>query len=147
MITKQDITTAKVTAMKAKDSFRSNTIGSILAAIKQVEVDTRTVVEGDGVIAVLNRMVKQRLDSISQFTAAGRQDLAEVEQKELDIIKEFLPAQATAEEIEAVVSKAIASIENATVKEMGKVMALVKAELNGKADMGKVSQLIKSKLA
>lgn len=151
MTTKQDITTAKVTAMKAKDSFRSNTLGNILAAIKQVEVDTRTVVEGEGIINVLNRMVKQRQESITQFVAAARTDLAEVEQKELEIIKEFLPTQATGEEIEAVIEKAINAIkvdaEALTPRAIGHVMALVKADLNGKADMAKVAQQVKAKLA
>lgn len=153
MTSKTELTAAKVAAMKAKESFRSATLGSILAAVKQHEVDTRTDVNDTIIVTILNRMVKQRLDSISQFTNAKRFDLVEVEQKELDIIKEFLPAQATDAEISKVIQNAIDTVQghvygaDLTVKDIGKVMAIVKVELNGKADMTVVSQLVKAKLS
>lgn len=151
MITKQDITNAKILAMKAKDSFRNQTVSSILAAIKQQEVDTHNETTPDSIITILNRMVKQRQESITQFTAGSRQDLVEIEQKELDIIKEFLPKQATAKEIEAVIEKCINIIKidepELNQRSMGKIMGLVKIELNGKTDMSKVSQLVKNKLS
>jgi uncharacterized protein YqeY len=147
MSLKQEITAQRITALKAKDSYRSQTISLILAAVKQVEVDTRVELDDNGVLTVLNKMVKQRLDSISQFNAAGRTDLSDVEEAEVKLIKEFLPEQASEEVVNAVVAKAIETVGSTSVKDMGKIVALVKLELTGRADMGKVSQLIKSKLS
>lgn len=138
-----DVKAEKIAAMKAKDSFRSATLGTVLAAIKQHEVDNRVEVDEATLINILNRMVKQRQESISQFTAANRLDLVVVEENELAIIKAFLPVAASDEEIEAVVNEAIAS----EGKNMGAVMKIVKAKLNGKADMKKVNDLVKAKLA
>lgn len=147
MTNKTDISAAKISAMKAKDSFRSQTLGSILAAIKQHEVDKRQDVDSDILINILNRMVKQRQESITQFTAANRIDLVDVEEKELALIKEFLPEEASQEKIDEVIALAIANVGSSTLKDMGKIMAIVKGELNGQADMSKVSQQIKSKLS
>lgn len=147
MTLKQTITTERVNALKAKNSFRSQTISLILSSIKQIEVDTRKDVDDNGVLTVLNKMVKQRLDSISMFNAAGRTDLSDTEEAELKVIKEFLPEQASEEVINTVIAKAMESVGSTSVKDMGKIMALVKAELNGKADMGKVGQIIKGKLS
>lgn len=146
MTLKQTITTERVNALKAKDSFRSQTISLILSAIKQVEVDTRKDVDDNGVLSIINKMVKQRLDSIGMFNVAGRTDLTEKEEAELKVIKEFLPEQASEETINAVIAKAMEKVGSSSVKDMGKIMALVKVELNGKADMAKVSGIIKSKL-
>lgn len=140
---KTTISQAKIAAMKAKDSFRSNTLSAVLAAIKQHEVDNRVEVDDTTLINILNRLVKQRQESITQYTNANRQDLADVEIKELDIIKEFLPAAASDEEIAAVIDEAI----TAHGKNIGPVMKQVKEKLNGKADMAKVSQSVKAKLA
>lgn len=147
MSLKQEITAQRITALKAKDSYRSQTISLILAAVKQVEVDTRVELDDNGVLTVLNKMVKQRLDSISQFIAAGRTDLSDIEEAEVKLIKEFLPEQASEEVVNAVVAKAMETVGSTSVKDMGKIVALVKVELAGRADMGKVSQLIKSKLS
>lgn len=148
MSLKELITKKRIEALKNKESNKSQTISMILASIKQIEVDKR-MAEGlndEGVLTVLNKMVKQRLDSISQYVSAGRQELADIEQKEIEIIKEFLPEQATEEQIVSVIEQAIKAVGSATIRDMGKIMGLVKQELNGKADMGKVSQIIKSKL-
>jgi uncharacterized protein len=147
MSLKETITANRIAALKAKDSARSQVISSILAAVKQVEVDTRTTLEDDGVLTVLNKMVKQRLDSVQQFTTGNRLDLVEVEEAELKVIREFLPTQASDAEIEAIVAAAIAQTGATSQKEMGKVMGLIKPQLNGKANMSKVSQIIKSKLS
>jgi uncharacterized protein YqeY len=144
---KAQIMAERITALKAKDSARTQIVSSILAAIKQVEVDTRVEQDDTGVLTVLNRMVKQRLDSISQFNAAGRTDLSEIEEKELVVIKEFMPQQASESEIDTIISDALASVGSTSVKDMGKIMAIVKPQLLGKADMAKVSQSIKSKLS
>ena len=144
---KAKITAERIAALKAKNSSRSQIVNSILAAIKQVEVDTRVDQDDNGVLTVLNRMVKQRLDSISQFNAAGRTDLTAIEETELAVIKEFLPAQASEEDIAASIEKAMATVGSTSVKDMGKIMALVKVDLHGKADMAKVSQTIKSRLS
>jgi uncharacterized protein YqeY len=143
---KETLAAARITSLKAHTSPRTQVLSSILAAVKQVEVDTRTSVDDTGVLTILNKMVKQRLDSISQFNAAGRTDLSKVEEYELVIIKEFLPQQATAAEITAILDKAMAEVGSATVKDMGRIMGLVKPQLHGKADMSEVSKLIKARL-
>jgi uncharacterized protein YqeY len=144
---KAHITAERIAALKAKNSSRSQIVNSILAAIKQVEVDTRTEQDDNAVLTILNRMVKQRLDSISQFNAAGRTDLTAIEETELTIIKEFLPAQASEAEVLASIALAMSTVGSSTLKDMGKIMALVKIDLHGKADMSKVSQIIKSHLS
>ena len=146
MTTKQEITNQKIAAMKAKDSFRSNTLGSILAAIKQYEVDNQKEANPDIIISILNKMSKQRQESITQFTNGNRPDLSEIEEKELVIIKEFLPKQASEGEVLAIIDSIFSTFDNPTMKDMGKIMGKVKAELNGKADMAFVSKLIKDKL-
>lgn len=146
MITKNDIQSAKIAAMKAKDSFRSEVMGSILASIKQIEVDKRIDVDSNELINILNRMVKQRKESIESFSKANRMDLVEKESKELDIIQTFLPRQASDDEIQEVIDNTVASIDNPTIKSMGIIMKLVKEKLNGRADMSVISSIIKSKL-
>ena len=146
MAIKDTVRDHKVTAMKTKDAFRNQTLTAILAAAKQYEVDSRAPVTDDVMISLLNKMVKQRLDSIDQFSKASRSDLVDVEQREIAIIREFLPAAATQEQIAKVVEESLAKVGSRSPKDMGQIMALVKTELNGRADMTAVSKLVKSKL-
>jgi len=134
-------------AMRSKDKDRLGTLRLITAAIKQKEVDERIEMDDAAVIAVLEKMIKQRKDSISQYTQAGRDDLANKEQAELDLILTYLPAQMSEAEIEAVISKAIAETGATSMKDMGKLMAAVKPLVTGKADMGLVSKIVKAKLS
>ena len=144
---KQLITDDMKLAMKAQDKSALKAIRMILGAIKQKEIDERINLDDTQVLAVIQKMVKQRKDSISQFSDAGRTDLVEVEEAELSIINNYMPKQLSEAEIEAVVVKAIADSGADSMKDMGKLMGILKGQLDGKADMGKVSQLIKSKLS
>ena len=144
---KQLITDDMKLAMKAQDKSALKAIRMILGAIKQKEIDERINLDDTQVLAVIQKMVKQRKDSISQFSDAGRSDLVEVEEAELSIINNYMPKQLSEVEIEAAVVKAIADSGADSMKDMGKLMGISKGELNGKADMGQVSQLIKSKLS
>lgn len=144
---KQLITDDMKLAMKAQDKSALKAIRMILGAIKQKEIDERINLDDTQVLAVIQKMVKQRKDSISQFSDAGRSDLVEVEEAELSIINNYMPKQLSEAEIEAVVVKAIADSGADSMKDMGKLMGILKGQLDGKADMGQVSQLIKSKLS
>lgn len=144
---KQLITDDMKLAMKAQDKSALKAIRMILGAIKQKEIDERINLDDTQVLAVIQKMVKQRKDSISQFSDAGRSDLVEVEEAELSIINNYMPKQLSEVEIEAAVVKAIADSGADSMKDMGKLMGILKGELDGKADMGQVSQLIKSKLS
>ena len=144
---KQLITDDMKLAMKAQDKSALKAIRMILGAIKQKEIDERINLDDTQVLAVIQKMVKQRKDSISQFSDAGRSDLVEVEEAELSIINNYMPKQLSEEEIEAAVVKAIADSGADSMKDMGKLMGMLKGQLDGKADMGQVSQLIKSKLS
>ncbi|MGF1742716.1 GatB/YqeY domain-containing protein [Vibrio profundum] len=134
-------------AMKAKDKLRLGTIRLALSAIKQREVDERITLGDDDIIAVLTKMVKQRRDSVAQFESAGRQDLADVEQAEIAVLGDFMPQPLTDEEVSALISNAIASSNAAGMQDMGKVMGVLKPQIQGRADMGKVSGLVRAKLA
>jgi hypothetical protein len=134
-------------AMRAKQADRLLTLRLVSAAIKQKEVDDRVELNDAAVLAVLEKMIKQRKDSIAQFQAGGRQDLVEKEQAELTILSAYMPVQLSEPEIIAAVEAAIAQVSAAGPQDMGKVMAVVKPQLAGKADMGLVSQILKSKLA
>ena len=144
---KQLITDDMKLAMKAQDKSALKAIRMILGAIRQKEIDERINLDDTQVLAVIQKMVKQRKDSISQFSDAGRSDLVEVEEAELSIINNYMPKQLSEEEIEAAVVKAIADSGADSMKDMGKLMGILKGQLDGKADMGQVSQLIKSKLS
>ena len=144
---KQLITDDMKLAMKAQDKSALKAIRMILGAIKQKEIDERINLDDTQVLAVIQKMVKQRKDSISQFSDAGRSDLVEVEEAELSIINNYMPKQLSEEEIEVAVVKAIADSGADSMKDMGKLMGILKGQLDGKADMGQVSQLIKSKLS
>jgi uncharacterized protein YqeY len=133
-------------AMRAKDSARLGTIRLLLAAIKQKEVDERIELDDAAVAAIVEKLIKQRKDSISQFQAAGRDDLVAAEKAELAVLQTYLPEQLSAAEVEAAVVTAIAEADATSPKDMGKVMALLKPRLAGRADMGQVSALIKTRL-
>ena len=133
-------------AMKAKDKPRLGAIRLALSAIKQREVDEKITLNDDDVLAVLTKMVKQRRDSVAQYEAAGRQDLADVEHAEISVLAEFMPQPLTEEEISALMDEAIAATGAASMQDMGKVMGVLKPQIQGRADMGKVSQLVKTKL-
>jgi len=133
-------------SMKSGDKSRLLVIRNMLSAIKQIEVDERIDLDDTRVIAVLDKMSKQRRESIAQFTTAGRDDLIQIEASELEIIQEYLPEALSDAEIESEIDNAITSTGASSIKEMGKIMGLLKPKLQGRADMAKVSQLIKSRL-
>lgn len=146
MSLKDQITDDMKNAMRAKETERLGTIRLLLAAIKQREVDERIVVDDAGVISTVEKMIRQRKDSISQFEKAGRDDLVAVEATELAILQTYLPAQLSDAEVEAAVVAAVASTGAAGPQDMGKVIGVLKGQLAGKADMGKVSGLVKAAL-
>jgi len=147
MSLKLRVTEDMKTAMRAKDTARLGTIRLLLAAIKQREVDERIELDDATVSSIVEKLIKQRKDSISQFQAAGRDDLVAIEQAELIVLQAYLPEQLSAAEVEAAVVAAIAECGAASAKDMGKVMGLLKPRLAGRADMGQVSALIKTRLA
>ena len=134
-------------AMRAKQKERLTTIRLALSAIKQVEVDTRETLDDAAILAILDKLVKQRRDSIKQYEDAGRKELADVEKAEIDVLQEFLPKPLTDEEIEALIEDAVAKTGAESMKDMGKVMGMLKPQLQGRADMGAVSGKIKARLS
>jgi hypothetical protein len=134
-------------SMKSGNKERLGVIRLMLAAIKQIEVDERIELDNDRITAVLDKMTKQRRESIIQFDSAGRDDLTAIEQAELEIILEYLPEALSDAEINDLVEQSISATGATTIKDMGKLMGLLKPQLQGRADMGKVSQLIKSRLS
>jgi uncharacterized protein YqeY len=134
-------------AMKAKEKARLATLRLITAAIKQREVDERTELNDEQVLAVLEKMIKQRRDSITQYEKAGRQELAEKERSEISIIEAYMPESLSDEDIAAMIEAAIAESGAESMRDMGKVMGLLKPKMQGRADMGKVSGLVKQKLS
>jgi len=133
-------------AMKGGEKARLGVIRLITAAIKQREVDERIELDDEQVLVVLDKMVKQRRDSIKQYTDAGREDLAAVEQAEVEIIQTYLPAALSEDEIAAIVEAAIAETGASSMADMGKVMGIVKPQVQGRGDMGAVSGIVKQKL-
>lgn len=134
-------------AMRAKAKDRLGTLRLVTAAIKQKEVDERVEMDDDQVLQVLTKMVKQRQDSITQYTDAGRHDLAAQEQAELAIIGEYMPAALSEEELSELVSKALADTGAQSIKDMGKVMGVLRPAVQGRADMGAVSAQVKQALS
>jgi len=134
-------------AMKAKDKEALKAIRMILGAIKQKEIDERIELSDAQSVSIIQKMVKQRKDSIAQFSDAGRTDLVDIEEAELLIINNYMPKQLSKDEIEAAVNKAISETGADSMKDMGKLMGVLKGQLDGKADMGDVSKLIKAKLS
>jgi len=134
------------TAMRAKDSARLGAIRLLQAAIKQREVDERVELDDGNVITVIEKMLKQRRDSIAAYESANRHDLADVEKFEVAVLQTYLPQQLTEDEIKAILEKVVTETGAAGVKDMGKVMAVIKPLVAGRADMGKISGLIKTRL-
>ena len=146
MSLKNQITEDMKSAMKAGEKDRLKVVRLIMAAIKQVEVDKRVELDDPGVLAVLEKMVKQRRDSIEQFEKGGREDLAAIERAEIEVVQKYLPEQLSADEIAALVGEVIAATGATGIRDMGKVMGQIKAKAAGRADMGAVSATVKERL-
>ncbi|WP_058556563.1 GatB/YqeY domain-containing protein [Thiohalocapsa sp. ML1] len=144
---KQRLTDDMKAAMRAGAKERLGTIRLVNAAIKQREVDERIELDDTQVLAVLEKMVKQRRDSIAQFEAAGREDLAAKERAEIDVIQGYLPEALSDDEIDALINAAVAETGAASMRDMGKLMGVLRPQLQGRADMGAVSQRVKARLA
>jgi len=144
---KQKLIDDMKTAMRSKDKPRLGVVRLVLAAIKQREVDERIDLDDTQVLAALDKMVKQRRDSVKQFEDAGRQELADQESYEISVLQEYLPAALDEAELDALIIAAIDSSGAESMKDMGKVMAILKPQVQGRADMGAVSQRIKSRLS
>jgi uncharacterized protein YqeY len=144
---RQRIESDMKTAMRARDKDRLGTIRLVLAAIKQREIDERITLTDTDILAVLDKMIKQRRDSITQFEQAGRQELADKEAAEVAVIQEYLPAALSESEIEAIIAEAISSSGATSPQDIGKIMGLLKPRLQGRADMGLVSRKVKEKLS
>ena len=147
MSLKDQITEDMKTAMRAKDSERLGTIRLLQAAMKQKEVDERITLDDAGVVAIVDKLIKQRKDSSTAFEGAGRQDLADKEKAEMAVLQVYLPARLSAEEVAAEVQAIVAELGAKGPGDMGKVMGAVKTRLAGKADMGQVSAAVKAALA
>ena len=146
MSLKERITEDMKAAMRAKDSERLGTIRMITAAIKQREVDERIQLDDTQVLAVLEKMIKQRKESIAQFQSGGREDLVARENQEIELLQAYMPAQLSEAELDALIADAIAKSGATSIKEMGKAMALLKQSAQGRADMGVASAKLKAKL-
>ena len=146
MSLKNQITEDMKSAMKAGDKDRLKTVRLIMAAIKQVEVDQRTELDDAGVLSVLDKMVKQRRDSVEQFEKGGRDDLAAIEKAEIEVLEDYLPEQLSEAELAALVDEVIAATGAVGMRDMGKVMGQIKARAAGRADMGAVSATVKQRL-
>jgi len=144
---KQRIEADMKDAMRAKDKDRLGTIRLILAAIKQREVDERITLSDTEILAVLDKMVKQRRDSINQFQQAGRQELADKESAEVDVIQQYLPKALSDDEVDTIIAEAITASGAASPQDIGKIMGLLKPKLQGRADMSLVSRKVKEKLS
>jgi uncharacterized protein YqeY len=146
MSLKDQITEDMKNAMRAKETARLGTIRLLLAAMKQKEVDERIELNDAAVVAIIEKLIKQRKDSIAQFQAAKRDDLVAIENAELSVLQTYMPEQMSEAEVAAVVAKAVAEVGASGPQDMGKVMGLVKSQLAGKADMGVVSAQVKAAL-
>ncbi len=144
---KESIQVEVKAAMRAKDKQRLGALRLISAEIKRVEVDERIEVDDAGVLGILDKMAKQRRDSLNQFKEAGRDDLVAQEQFELDLLAEFMPEQLSEAELEAIVARLITQLGATGMQDMGKVMGAIKSEVQGQADMGLVGKIVKTKLA
>ena len=147
MSLKDQITEDMKSAMKAGDKDRLKVVRLILAAIKQIEVDQRIELDDAAVLVVLDKMVKQRRDSIEQFQKGNRNDLADIELAEIVVLKDYLPEQLSDEELDAMIDEAIGSTSAESIRDMGKVMGQIKAKAAGRADMGAVGAKVKARLA
>jgi uncharacterized protein len=147
MSLKQQITEDMKTAMRAKDSVRLGTIRLLQAAMKQKEVDERVELDDVMVIAIVDKLIKQRKDSVAAYQSAGRQDLADIETAEIAVLQTYLPQRLNAQEVQQAVAALVADLGASGPGDMGKVMAAVKTQLAGKADMGEVSAAVKAALS
>jgi len=147
MSLKGRITDDMKSALKAGDKDRLKTVRLIMAAIKQIEVDQRTELDDAGVLSVLDKMVKQRRDSIEQFQKGGREDLANIELAEIAVLDSYLPEQLSAAKLDALIDETIAATGAESIRDMGKVMAQIKSKAAGRADMGAVGARVKARLA
>ncbi len=147
MTLKDQISEDMKTAMRAKDSVRLGTIRLLMAAMKQKEVDERVVLDDVAIIAIVDKLIKQRKDSVAAYELAARADLADVEKAEIVVLHAYLPARMSAEEVTVAVRAIVAQLGASGPGDMGKVMGAVKAQLAGKADMGQVSAAVKAVLA
>ena len=147
MTLKAQISEDMKTAMKAGDKERLKVVRLILAAVKQIEIDQRIDLDDAGVLSVLDKMVKQRRDSVSQFTDGGRQDLADIELQEISVLDTYLPEQLDDAELDEIIEQAIADSGAESIRDMGKVMGQVKAKAAGRADMGAVGAKVKKRLS
>ena len=144
---KNQLTEAMKDAMRAKDKARLGTIRLALAEVKKVEVDERIEPDDARVLSLLEKMIMQRKESILQYEAAGRTDLANTEQAEIDVLQTFMPAALSEQEVDAIITQAMADTDAKTMQDMGKEMAAVKPQVAGRADMAAISQTIKSRLS
>ncbi len=133
--------------MLEKRALERDTLRMLLAEIKRYQIDKKTEATDEVVLSIINKMVKQRKDSIEQFTKGGRDDLASKEKDQLEVIKQYLPEQLSEDKIREIVEAAVNSTQASSMQDMGKVMGAIKSELQGKADMGLVSQIVKSSLS
>ena len=147
MSLKDQLSEQQKIAMRARNKARLGTLRMLLAEIKQKEIDSRESLDDNAIIAIVTKMVKQRKDSATQFEQAGRQELADGERQEIVVLQEFLPQPLTADELDTLLAKAIADTGASGMQDMGKVMAVLKPQIQGRADMGKVSASIKARLA
>lgn len=145
-VLKDQLTSDMKDAMRAKETVRLGTIRMLIAAIKKHEIDSQTTLDDAGVLKIIQKQIKQRRDSITQFEAAGRTELADKEQQEMAVLETYLPEQLDETAIQAIITKAIADTGASSMKDMGKLMGAIKPQLEGKADMGLVSQLVKASL-
>jgi uncharacterized protein YqeY len=146
MSLKGQITEDMKSAMKAGDKDRLKVVRLMLSAVKQIEIDKRIEIDDAGVLAVLDKMVKQRRDSVEQFEKGNREDLAKIERDEIAILEQYLPAQLSAKELASLIDEAIKTSGAAGIRDMGKVMGQIKAKAAGRADMGAVSAAVKERL-
>ena len=146
MSLKGQITEDMKSAMKACDKDRLKVVRLMLSAVKQIEIDKRIEIDDAGVLAVLDKMVKQRRDSVEQFEKGNREDLAKIERDEIAILEQYLPAQLSAKELASLIDEAIKTSNAAGIRDMGKVMGQIKAKAAGRADMGAVSAAVKERL-
>ena len=145
---KQRIREEMKDAMRSGERERLKVIRLIISSVKQVEIDTRQNIDDDSqVLEIINKMVKQRRDSVKQFTAGNRQDLVDIELSEINILENYLPAQLNEQEIELLIDEVLSEIAATDIKDMGKAMAAIKIKINGRADMSLVSQNIRSRLS
>lgn len=146
MSLKNDLNQDLIVSMKAKDSFKVKTLRSLTAAIKQIEIDTRKDISEEQILSLLQKQIKQRKESLSIYEDNNRQDLANTEQQELNILEQYLPSQMNESELDALVQETIKNLEAASMKDMGKVMNSLKPKISGKADPSIVSSLVKKYL-